>query len=119
VELSDGERYLLLGKVVIDGGRAYFEVDLTKHAWLATTKRKQNPRYVLEGSVDYWAAYSGKRIRLVSTAQWAVVQDVTNHDLKVEVVLQSLADPAITADPAPADSVQPSGGSEGKAQGLR
>jgi hypothetical protein len=106
VELSDGERYLLLGKVVIQNNRAYFEVDLVKHAWLSTARRRQNPLYVLEGDTKYWSAYEGKRIRLVSTAQWAVVQDAGSHEFKVEVVLSSLADPAVTADPPPAPNAQ-------------
>jgi len=102
VELSEGERYLLLGKVVIQNNRAYFEVDLIKHAWLSTAKRRQNPRYALEGDTKYWAAYEGKRIRLVSTAQWVVVQDTASHEFRVEVTLSSLTDPAVTSDMPPA-----------------
>jgi hypothetical protein len=112
VELSDGERYLLMGRVEIINDRPFFVVDLVKHPWLNTAKRRDNPRYVLEGAVEYWKAYAGKRIRLVSMAEWQTVQDVSNlHGYRVEVTLQSLADPAIIADtgvtqPEPVPPVQ-------------
>ena len=100
VELSDGEKYLLMGTVEIRNSRAYFIVDLVKHPWLATAKRRENPAYLLEGSTDYWKAYEGKRIRLVSTATWATSQDVGTRAYAVTVSLQSLADPAVVAEKA-------------------
>jgi len=97
VELSDGERYLLIGSVEIISGRPLFSVDLAKHPWLATAKRRENPRYILEGPTEYWKAFEGKRLRLVCTAIWNAVQDTDTHRYRMEVMLQSLADPAILA----------------------
>ena len=114
VELSDGEKYLLMGTVEIRNNRAFFVVDLVKHPWLATAKRRDNPSYVLRGATDYWNGYEGKRIRLTSTAEWTVVQDLENRELRMEVILSSLADPAVVADkneknPAPAQDSGASG----------
>lgn len=98
VELSDGEKYLLIGTVEIRANRAFFVVDLVRHPWLSTAKRREYPGYILQGTTDYWKAYEGKRIRLVSTANWSVVQDTVTHDFKMEVMLASLADPAVVAE---------------------
>ena len=77
-ELADGEDYLLVGRVIIEnvsveGSRAYFEVDLDQHRWLASAKRKADPRYPLEGSVGFWKLYRGLRIKLPCLA----VQQIT------------------------------------------
>ncbi len=100
VELSDGEKYLLMGTVEILHGRAFFVVDLVKHPWLATAKRRENPRYMLQGATDYWKGYEGKRIRLVSTAAWSMSQDVATREYTLAISLHSLADPAIVAEKA-------------------
>lgn len=95
VELADGARYLLIGTVEINAGRAYFLVDLAKQAWLSNPKRRQNPRYPLLGNVEYWEAYSGKRVRIAGIAQWNVLREIGTRQHKVEVFLRSLADPAV------------------------
>ena len=71
-ELADGEYYLLSGSVTfaaswgVNGleSRPYFEVDLKEQSWLASEKRKKNPYYPLEGPLDYWKGFAGKRLRL-------------------------------------------------------
>jgi hypothetical protein len=99
VELADGERYLLMGSVEVTDGKAYFLVDLQKHAWLAGSRRKANPRYPLKGDETYWLQYAGKRVRLVAMAKWIVFRDPAMRGYRVDVILQSLADPAVSNRP--------------------
>jgi len=95
VELSDGERYLLIGTVEMIAGRPYFAVDLSKHSWLGNQARRQNPRYPLSGNTEYWLRFMGKRIRLVGMARWVVVREIESRQFRVEVTLSSLAVPAV------------------------
>lgn len=109
VELADGARYLLIGTVEMNAGRAYFIVDLAKQPWLSNPRRRQNPRYPLSGNVEYWEAYAGKRVRIAGMAQWSVVREVDARQYRVDVVLRSLADPAVLVPGAE----EGAGGSQG------
>ena len=99
VELADGERYLLMGQIDVVDEKAYFVVDLERHAWLKGARRKANPRYPLKGESINWSKYAGKRVRLVAMAKWIVYRDPAMRGYRVDVILQSLAEPAVASRP--------------------
>ncbi|MCM2278232.1 MAG: hypothetical protein NDJ89_09170 [Oligoflexia bacterium] len=79
VELADGERYILIGNVVLaeegrDRWKAYFEIDFAEHPWLATEKRKKSPFYPLEGPISYWKQFRGLRIKMPCEARGIILQ---------------------------------------------
>jgi hypothetical protein len=97
-ELADGERYLLFGRVEIQGGQAYFVVDLARHPWLASAKRKRNPKYqLISGDLAYWQTYLGRSLRVAARARWQIIESLkgASKTHKIEVMLESFADPAV------------------------
>jgi hypothetical protein len=107
VELADGERYLLMGEIEVVEDKAFFIVDLERHAWLNGARRKANPRYPLKGNATDWSKYAGKRVRLVAMAKWIVFRDPAMRGYRVDVILQSLADPAVATRPGAGASRRP------------
>lgn len=97
-ELADGEVYLLIGRVeiypvLVNGAekyRPFFMVDLDKHPWLANEKRRLNPTYVLQGSVNYWKQFRGMRIKLPCVAHGVI--DTSGPTPEYRLHLGKLAD---------------------------
>ncbi|NDD91734.1 hypothetical protein EBZ37_06590 [bacterium] len=93
VELADGDKYVLMGRVVIKNGSPRFVVDLERHPWLANSQRKVDSSYPLVGSVEYWKRYEDKLLQLRAQARW--VPNTSGQAPYVDVTLSSLADPAV------------------------
>ena len=74
VELAEGEYYILNGTVRIVGDTPLFRVDLSRHGWLESQQRKENPYYYLQGGADYWQTYAGKSVQLFAIARVRLVR---------------------------------------------
>lgn len=68
VELADGEKYLLFGKVEFINGRPFLHVNLDLLPWLATHNRMTFPYYALSGSADYWHQFIATDMRITAIA---------------------------------------------------
>jgi len=76
VELADGESYVLTGWIHHEKkpgngagqGRAFFEIDLEQHPWLASQRRKADPNYPLQVAGSQWRAFDGVRVRILCKA---------------------------------------------------
>jgi hypothetical protein len=73
VELADGEKYILVGKIRTYGNTSYLEVDLDEHAWLATSRRQKSPYYPLAMPISFWKPWEGLRVKLLVEASGRVV----------------------------------------------
>ncbi len=93
VELSNGDRYVLMGWVNFRNGNPRFAVDLEEHPWLANSRRKLDPSYSLLGAPSYWRAYEGQKIQLRAVAKVVTAED--QGRIVLEITLQSLTDPAV------------------------
>ncbi len=104
VELADGEQYLLVGQVVIrsiydvtgNGNalveKAFFEVDLIEHPWLANSKRRTDPGYPLDGPTAYWYKFQKMRVKVSVQAQGRILTS-ESHNSEYVIGLKALADP--------------------------
>ncbi|MGK5089822.1 hypothetical protein WDW86_19905 [Bdellovibrionota bacterium FG-2] len=107
VELADQEHYLLVGQVVIRSTydvtgsgnalveRAYFEVDLSAHVWLANAKRRNDPGYPLEGSLTFWRKFQKMRVKVSVEAEGRILTNEA-HQPEYVITLKALADPVRT-----------------------
>ena len=94
VELADGERYVLMGRVLLIGSEPHFVVDLNQHPWLANSRRRADSSYPLAGTASYWRRYNGRRVQLRAVARWLYIESVGSTD----ILLESLSDPAVVSE---------------------
>jgi hypothetical protein len=93
VEMADGERYQLIGEVLIIRGEAFFHVDLDEHPWLGTSSRKAVPFYPLEGSTSMWKKYANKRVQVIVMATGRIGEQKGEH--VYQIFLSPIKDPVI------------------------
>ncbi len=78
-ELQDGELYQLKGLVRVSHGGsevAYLEVDFCAHPWLASAKRRENPRYLLGQPVaGSWNSWADKKVEIAVRARHQIDVD--------------------------------------------
>lgn len=73
VELADGERYVLAGRILEKDGFFYFRPDFGRHSWLSNGRRMQWPYYPFELSVSVPSSFVGKLVRFSGRAVGRVI----------------------------------------------
>jgi len=91
VELADGEKYTLIGRVVFELGEPYFNVDLELHPWLANQKRKDRPIYPLIASTVNWDSFEGQLVQIFVEAKGSVLLGLEKEHY--EIFLKSIQEP--------------------------
>lgn len=101
-ELSDGEDYTLEGYVMMfdpewdsgtrsmDRARPFLRVDLARHPWLASAKRKAFPYYMLEGNPSFWRDLELRSVRIVVRATSHILQ--TRRGPEHQLTLRPIGD---------------------------
>jgi len=95
-ELATDELYVLMGKILIYSQkgmepRAFFQIDLQDHPWLASEKRINYPYYPIEGSAYTWKSYAGRKVKLMARAHGKIV--TVSGKLEYVIFLEPIQSP--------------------------